>query len=195
MYFELFALFLSLSARIFSLATPLASPQQPPGQTPPHGQVIQFDGSIQDYLSVNQSLGVLQAALKSSGILDNLNENKVTLFAPTDEAFNSLPTWAIIPFQQNTHIVTGSAPFIQTLMLYHLNPNSTLKPSNFSSRGNNPNQNFGNQTSTSVLSVPTYIQTLDVTAFKNDNGSWYVNDAKILAMSNCSNGYVFHISK
>jgi uncharacterized surface protein with fasciclin (FAS1) repeats len=106
--------------------------------------VINFNGSVDDFLASNQSsFGNLSTLLNLTNLSFG-NSTNITLFAPNNQAFASLPQWLQNMSQNSSN---GSLPFLQALLLYHVHPSSDFTPQNLTSGGGNQTSGGGNQTS------------------------------------------------
>ena len=100
-------------------AAPAAAPAAPPLPASPN---LAAAGSITATLKASPHFTILSKALDLAQLSAVLNQTPgLTLFAPTDEAFQALP-----PTQLAKLLTADNAPVLQKLLIYHL-VNAKLK--------------------------------------------------------------------
>jgi uncharacterized surface protein with fasciclin (FAS1) repeats len=94
--------------------------------------VTQYNGTLLDYLSSNGSYNQFLTLLNNTGLNDTINstQSQIAVFAPDDNAFQTLPSWLNESLQNSTAVL----PAFQALGLYHISPQS-FTPQNFTSGG------------------------------------------------------------
>ncbi len=102
-------------------AAPAAAPAPAPAPALPPSPNLVASGSITATLKASSHFTILAKALDLAQLSAVLNATPgLTLFAPTDEAFNALP-----PAELAKLLTADSAPVLQKVLIYHL-VNATL---------------------------------------------------------------------
>ncbi len=98
-----------------SPADPAAAPAAPAASVPPSPGLV-ANGDMSATLKASSHFTILSKALDASNLTPVLkSQPNITLFAPTDDAFNALP-----PAQLAALMDTKNAPILQKILTYHL---------------------------------------------------------------------------
>ena len=192
--------------------------------TVPGGSINQFNGTVDQFIAQNSTFSYLSKAVNMTQLNTTSSAGNVTFFAPNNNAITTLPPWLLQRMGGGS--VGGSqdggssgnasfTPAIAALLLYHIEPNGTVGPQNFTTgaggggnvstsglfssveayvrylQGGGGNQT--NQTS-QAFSIPTALYPLNLSGYANAS-NWFVNDAQVVSVTQASNGYVFELSK
>ncbi|KAJ3098117.1 hypothetical protein HDU97_004301 [Phlyctochytrium planicorne] len=183
----------------------------PPGNLTEVNQTVPIAQGLQS----NQSFSYLTKALQVTNAtqLFNSTGGNFTVFAPVNSAFQQLPTSIQKLFERQSN---RTNELIKALLLYHIVP-STVTPAQFQGSSTNssssnstqsaampmhPLQQGGNQTSgggeqggTGGIELPSMLGNVSVVLNKDQQGTLMVNDARVLAVGNASNGVIYAIDK
>ena len=78
--------------------------------------LVNFDGTVVDAALATPELSTLVDAVVAAGLVDALNEaENITVFAPTNDAFDAVPTGIL-------EAVLGDAGLLTTVLTYHVTP-------------------------------------------------------------------------
>jgi uncharacterized surface protein with fasciclin (FAS1) repeats len=167
-----------------------------------------FDGSISDALSSNSNFSTLNSLVKQFPALENLfsgssgsqqngqqqQQQNLTVFAPVDSAFTSLPQWLQNALQSNF-----SSNFVAGLLAYHVHNATQDETSGDGVMTNDlvatlpPNQN---------VTISTFLDNVNLTLFRSSqasangggNETFFVNDATIQSSINTTNGVIYAVN-
>ncbi|WP_281557942.1 fasciclin domain-containing protein [Thalassomonas sp. RHCl1] len=77
-------------------------------------QAVEFDGTIAEAAIATPALSTLVTALTAAGLVDAVNgDGNLTVFAPTNEAFNNVPAPILQALLDDTDLLTS-------VLLYHV---------------------------------------------------------------------------
>ena len=110
------ALPLAASAQDTSAGAPGATTPAPPESALPPSPHVVPNGNLVSTLQGSGHFTILLKAVDAAGLSDTLKSApNITLFAPTDEAFQALP-----PSQLAQLLAPKNAPILQKILTYHL---------------------------------------------------------------------------
>ncbi len=110
------ALPLAASAQDTSAGAPVAAATAPPAAALPPSPHVMPNGNLVSTLQGSGHFTILLKAVDAAGLSDTLKSApNITLFAPTDEAFQALP-----PSQLAQLLAPKNAPILQKVLTYHL---------------------------------------------------------------------------
>lgn len=108
---------MAVSVHAQAAAAPAPADTAPPAaSTAPASPELAPSGDMSSTLKASSHFTILSKALDASNLTPVLKATpNITLFAPTDEAFNALP-----PAQLAALMETKNAPLLQKILTYHL---------------------------------------------------------------------------
>lgn len=137
--------------------------------------------TIADYISTNQNYTTLSTLIQLSSINATLLTN-ATVFAPTNQAFDSLPPFIKNAFTNQSSQIPEKyrVAFLKAILAYHIHPGIDIN-------------------STSFITDNTPAITTDngkfLVALYKTGDVLYVNDAIVGARINATNGVIYSIDK
>ncbi|KAJ3217994.1 hypothetical protein HDU67_006894 [Dinochytrium kinnereticum] len=164
----------------------------PPGNLTEVNQTV----TVSEALQSNQSFSILTQALQMTNSTQLLNTTEnYTIFAPINSAFETLPNAVKRLFQSSSN---KTNEVVRALLLYHIVPqNLTLQSFGGGGGGNQTSslQQTNETAGGNMTRVPTLLGNLTVSLSKDQNQTLMVNDARVVAEGNASNGNIFAIDR
>ncbi|KAJ3083060.1 hypothetical protein HK102_001278 [Quaeritorhiza haematococci] len=153
---------------------------------PPGGQAVLVPNvTIGEYLLNSSDHTVLRSLLNATNILNATfaNNTNITLFAPTDTAFFTLPGWIQQRFRSPLAL-----PVVVSTLYYHIHPGADVCTSNFTTQG-------AANASVPPTSLGTWNPFFNLTLYRNASGAYFANDAEVTSVVNATNGIIYYIDR
>ncbi|KAJ3086516.1 hypothetical protein HK102_012995 [Quaeritorhiza haematococci] len=154
---------------------------------PPGGQVILVpNATIGEYLLNASDHSILRSLLNATNTLNATfaHDANITVFAPTDTAFSTLPGWVQQRFRSPLAL-----PVVVSDLYYHIHPGADVCTSNFTMQGGAPN------TTIPPTSLGTLNPFFNLTLYRNASGTYFANDAAVIHVVNATNGLIYGVNR